>query len=260
MTKDLNISFIQTELTWEDKVTNLKHFEECFTKVPLKSNLVILPEMFSTGFSMQPEQFAEPMNGETVQWIEEQAKKLNKHVVGSIIISEEGKYYNRLIWAEPNGVLHTYDKKHCFRYADEHLHYEPGKEELIVNIEGWNIACYICYDLRFPVWSRNESLKYDVSLYVANWPERRAEHWKALLKARAIENQAYVVGVNRIGEDGNGISHSGDSVVHDPKGEVISTTKPNHFSIETVVLKQDEIIDYRKQFPAFMDGDKFELI
>lgn len=259
MNKGLYISIIQTELVWEDKAKNLLHFEACFSDVPEESRVIVLPEMFTTGFSMQPEKFAESMTGETVCWMVENAKSLKKNIVGSVIIEENQKFYNRLIWVEPNGDIHTYNKKHCFRYANEHLHYTPGKEELIVNIEGWNIGCYICYDLRFPVWSRNTNLKYDAALYIANWPERRAEHWSALLKARAIENQSYAIGVNRIGSDGNGIHHSGDSVVIGPKGNRISSTQPNSFSIETVVLSKKDLLEYRTQFPAYLDGDNFSL-
>ena len=148
-----------------------------------------------------------------------------------------------------------YNKYHCFRYADEHLHYTGGDKELIVELEGWQFACYICYDLRFPVWSRNTNLKYDVALYIANWPAKRSEHWKTLLKARAIENQAYTIGVNRIGNDGKGFGHSGDSIVLNGQGEQISNTESNKFSIETITLNANELIDYRNKFPAWMDAD-----
>tara|TARA_B100000795_G_C22806541_1_gene445286 strand:+ start:11638 stop:12402 length:765 start_codon:yes stop_codon:yes gene_type:complete len=253
--KNINISIIQTELAWEDKPTNLNHFETCLQQVPEDSRLVILPEMFTTGFSMNPKKLAEKMSGESVEWMRKQAISLNKTIVGSVIIEENKQYYNRLIWMKPDGKFQYYNKHHCFRYADEHLHYTGGDKELIVELEGWQFACYICYDLRFPVWSRNTNLKYDVALYIANWPAKRSEHWKTLLKARAIENQAYTIGVNRIGNDGKGFGHSGDSIVLNGQGEQISNTESNKFSIETITLNANELIDYRNKFPAWMDAD-----
>jgi len=257
--KNLNISIIQTELAWEDKQANLNHFETCLQQVPDDSNLVVLPEMFTTGFSMSPKYFAEKMSGESVEWMRKQAISLKKTIVGSLIVEENKQYYNRLIWMQPDGKLQHYNKRHCFRYADEHLHYTGGDKELIVELEGWKFACYICYDLRFPVWSRNTNLKYDVALYIANWPATRSEHWKTLLKARAIENQAYTIGVNRIGKDGKGFDHSGDSVVLNGQGEQISNTEPNQFSVETITLNANKLVEYRKRFPAWMDTDEFNI-
>lgn len=257
--KDLNISIIQTELAWENKTANLNHFETCLHQVPENSELVVLPEMFTTGFSMNPKSLAESMDGQSVKWMAKQAAFFDKHIVGSLIISEDNKYYNRLIWMKPNGEIEYYDKRHTFRYADEHLHYTGGSKELIVEISNWKFACYICYDLRFPVWSRNTNLKYDAALYIANWPASRSEHWQTLLKARAIENQAIVVGVNRIGTDGKGISYSGDSVVLNGQGQQISTTEPNDFSVETITLNSKELTNYRDKFPASLDGDQFDI-
>ena len=256
---NIKISIVQTEIVWENKTANLKHFETCLKQVPKESKLVILPEMFTTGFSMNPKAFAEKITGNSVDWMRKQAAELNKDIVGSLIIEEEEKYYNRLIWMKPNGEFQSYDKRHCFRYANEHLHYTGGSEELIVNLNGWKISCYICYDLRFPVWSRNTNLKYDVALYIANWPAIRGKHWNTLLQARAIENQAYVVGVNRIGKDGKGFDHSGNSCVIDSQGIIISKTVPNEFSVETITLDSEKLINYRNSFPASMDNDNFNI-
>ena len=256
---NIKISIIQTELVWENKTANLKHFEACLKQVPKESKLVILPEMFTTGFSMNPKIFAEKVTGNSVDWMRNQAAELNKNIVGSLIIEEEEKYYNRLIWMKPNGEFESYDKRHCFRYANEHLHYTGGSEELIINLNGWKISCYICYDLRFPVWSRNTKLKYDVALYIANWPAIRSNHWNTLLQARAIENQSYVIGVNRIGKDGKGFEHSGNSCVIDPQGITISKTIPNEFSVETITLNSEKLINYRNNFPASLDNDNFNI-
>lgn len=259
MEKSINISTIQTELVWESRDENLAHFEKLFKQIPKESDIVVMPEMFSTGFSMSPEKLAEKVDGVTVQWMKSQAKKLEKVIVGSVIIEDQDQFFNRLFWVNPNGEMQSYDKKHCFRYADEHLHYTAGEQELIVNYKGWNFACYICYDLRFPVWSRNTNLKYDAAIYIANWPERRSEHWTSLLKARAIENQAYVVGVNRIGDDGNRISHSGDTAVYNEVGKRISVTKPGMESVETITLSKENLNTYREKFPAWKDADEFKF-
>ncbi len=257
---NLNVTTIQCDLAWEDKQTNLNFFEKALDEANEDSKLVVLPEMFSTAFSMNPKQFAEPMNGNSVNWMQTQAKRINKHLVGSLIIEDQGEFYNRLIVASPNGELNTYDKKHLFRYANENEFYNPGNNHLILDFNGVKVAFFICYDLRFPVWSRNSKLKYDAAVYIANWPEKRREHWMALLKARAIENQAYVIGVNRIGNDGNGISHSGDSTVFSPLGEKISTTQPHESKVENVRLDIEALQDYRAKFPAYLDADDFSFL
>lgn len=260
MKKNLPITFIQTKLVWENKEQNLAHFEECFKAVPKESKLVVMPEMFSTGFSMRPEVFGETMEGETLAWMKVQAKKLKASIVGSVIIAENGKFYNRLLWVKTNGEVEYYDKRHCFRYANEHKYYTGGTKQLIVELEGWKFGCFVCYDLRFPVWCRNKNLKYDAAIFIANWPLARREHWKSLLTARAIENQSYVIGVNRLGKDQKGIEHVGDSVVIDPQGSQISTAFSNDFAVETVVLNATFIKKYRKEFPASMDADEFDLV
>lgn len=256
----ITISTIQADLFWEDKSSNLKMFETAFEEVSNDSKLVILPEMFSTGFSMNPCHLAEMYNEKTVNWMQTKAKEINKWICGSLIIHENDTYYNRLFVCSPNGKYHTYNKKHLFRYANEHLNYSDGSNELILDIEGVKFSFFICYDLRFPVWSRNLNLKYDAAVYVANWPKKRREHWSSLLKARAIENQAYVIGVNRIGTDGNGVEHSGDTAVFDALGKQISKTQPHEFCVENVELNIDLLREYRAKFPAHLDADDFKLL
>jgi predicted amidohydrolase len=257
---DLKVTIIQTNLHWENKEKNLQLFSKKIAANTVATDVIVLPEMFTTGFSMSPEKFAESMSGETMSWIKEKAKEKNCVITGSFIVEENGNYFNRLVLVKPDGTYSYYDKRHLFRMADEHRHYDFGKNKLVVEINGWKICPLICYDLRFPVWSRNIKSEYDVLIYVANWPERRSHHWKTLLLARAIENQSYVIGVNRIGNDGNAISHSGDSAVINPRGEIISTTKANEESVETVKLNYAELVEYRKTFPAALDADNFKII
>ncbi len=200
----MKVTIIQTHLAWEDKTANLEHFSAHLSALAEATDLIVLPEMFSTGFSMQPERLAEPMDGPTVQWMRAKAADTNAAMVGSLMVREGDCYYNRLVWMFPDGTLQHYDKRHLFSYGTENEHYTAGTNQLLVNWKGWKICPLICYDLRFPVWSRN-TMGYDLLLYVANWPERRSLAWNALLAARAIENQSYTVGVNRIGADGNGM-------------------------------------------------------
>ena len=269
--QDLKITFIQSNLNWENIEANLKMFSEKISSIREKTDLIILPEMFSTGFSMNTKGLAEKMNGKAVAWMRKTAKEKKCVVAGSVIIEEKKKYFNRFVWMLPSGKFKTYDKRHLFRYAGEEKHYSPGKKKLIVELNGWKICPMVCYDLRFPVWSRNKIKKdssttpgmtaeYDMLFYVANWPERRNHPWKTLLMARAMENQCYVAGVNRIGNDGNNIYHSGDSAVINFRGEIISKTKPHEESIETILLPKNELGDWRKNFPAWMDADKFKLL
>lgn len=257
---DLKITIIQTPLHWENKEKNLEMFSKKLASITEATDVIVLPEMFSTGFSMKPEKFAEPMNGPTMDWITTKAKEKNCVITGSFIAEENGKYFNRMVWMKPDGTFSIYDKRHLFRMGDEHNHYSFGKNKLVVELKGWKICPLVCYDLRFPVWSRNVKSEYDVLIYAANWPERRNHHWKTLLLARAIENQSYVIGVNRIGDDGNAISHSGDSAVIDPRGLIISKTKANEESIETVTLNYSELAEYRKAFPAALDADGFKIV
>ena len=253
----LCVTTIQANLFWENKEANYELFEKAIQNASNTSSLLILPEMFTTGFSMQTKLLAEPMDGPSVNWMIVQAKKNNINIVGSLIIKERDNFFNRLIVASPKGKIDFYDKKHLFSYANENINYTSGKEELIITINGVKIAFFICYDLRFPVWSRNTKLKYDVAVYIANWPETRKEHWITLLKARAIENQSYVVGVNRIGNDGNGINYSGESAIYNYIGKKISITEPYEYRVENLSLDIDALNNYRIKFPIHLDADDF---
>lgn len=259
----LTITLIQTDLTWEEKAANLNMLEYKIRTLKERTELVILPEMFSTGFSMKPEQFAETMDGESVEWMRKTAKEAKIILMGSLIIKEHDKYYNRLIWMLPNGEYGYYDKRHMFGYAEEDKHYTAGNKRLIASVKGWKINLQVCYDLRFPVWARqspNETgAEYDVLIYVANWPDRRNHAWKTLLCARAIENQCYVVGVNRVGNDGNNIYHSGDSMVIDPLGEVLYHVKDEE-DIFTIALDKTHLQNIRDKFPFLKDRDDFQII
>jgi predicted amidohydrolase len=254
----LNITLLQSDIIWEDKQANLAHYEQLIASAANKE-VVVLPEMFSTGFSMAPERLAEPMNGPSVQWMKDLALKYRCILTGSLIIEDNGKYYNRLLWVQPDGNLGYYDKRHLFAYAGEDKHYSPGEKRLIAQVKGWRICLMVCYDLRFPVWSRNLDNTYDVLIYVANWPQRRSLAWKTLLQARAIENQTYVVGVNRVGDDGNRISYSGDSSVFGPLGEAIWQQHLGE-TAQTITLDKEKLADTRKHFPFLNDADKFMIL
>jgi len=257
----LSITTIQSNLHWEDKRANLVMFEQKIIGIKERTELVILPEMFSTGFSMKPELLAETMEGETVQWMKRIAKTQNIILTGSIIIEAGGNYYNRLIWMLPNEQYGYYDKRHRFAYAGEDEHYSAGNRRLIASVKGWKINLLICYDLRFPVWARqsnSETSEYDLLIYVANWPERRVHAWKTLLQARAIENQSYVVGVNRVGDDGNNIHYSGDSMIVDPLGEVVYT-KNEQEDVFTVTIDKEHLQSVREKLPFLKDADSFEI-
>ena len=256
--QDLKVTLIQTELDWEDIPANLARFEKLVHRVESDSDLIVLPEMFSTGFSMNADQLAEAMHGDSLAWLRTTAEKVHSDMVGSIMIRENDRFYNRLFWVKPDGRLLAYDKRHLFRMTGEHDVYTAGNQNVLAKLKGWHIRPFICYDLRFPVWTRNTDNRFDMALYVANWPAARAAHWKTLLQARAIENQTYVVGVNRIGTDGNGVYHSGDSSVIDPLGNIVFQT--GHSScVRTVRLSGDALEEYRRSFPAWKDGDTFEL-
>ncbi len=258
----LHITLIQTRLFWEDPKANLAMLGEKIMGITEKTEIVVLPEMFSTGFSMQPRLFAETMKGDTVNWMKEIAGAKKIILTGSVIIEENGKYYNRLLWVLPNGDLGYYDKRHRFAFAGEDHEYTAGNKRLIAQVKGWKINLQVCYDLRFPVWARQQSTispEYDVLLYVANWPERRSQAWKALLMARAIENQCYVIGLNRVGDDGNGIYHSGDSMVVDPSGATLYH-KQHEEEVHTLVLEKSVLNQVREKFPFWRDADQFKII
>ncbi len=255
----LKITLIQTHLFWEDKGTNLALLEQKIVNLEEPTEVVILPEMFTTGFSMQPTLHAETMEGPSVQWMRRIAKAQKIILTGSLIIEENGHYYNRLIWMLPNGELGYYDKRHLFAFAGEDQHYTAGNKRLIASVKGWKINLQICYDLRFPTWARQAAPnEYDVLVYVANWPEKRSPAWKTLLVARAIENQAFVVGVNRVGLDGKNIAHSGNSMVVGPLGEVLYHSADQE-SVFQITLQRDELEQARTQFPFWKDADFFTI-
>jgi predicted amidohydrolase len=255
---DLTITLLQTLLHWHDRALNLEMFAQKIESITEPTDLIILPEMFTTGFTMQAPEMAETMGGPTVHWLRNIAAAANAVVTGSLIITEKGKYYNRLVWMRPDGSYESYDKRHLFRMAGETEVYAGGTERLIVDLKGWRICPLICYDLRFPVWSRNGQSAYDLLLYVANWPAARNNAWKTLLPARAIENIAYVAGVNRVGEDGHGHSYSGDSMVVDFKGTVLWSQAEEEYTL-TITLSYQELADFRTRFPAHLDADTFTL-
>ena len=255
----LQITTIQSVLFWEDKQANLDMFESKINLLQHKSGIVILPEMFSTGFSMNASALAETMDGNTIQWMKRVSKANNIILTGSIIISENNQFFNRLIWMLPNQTFGFYDKRHLFAYANENEFYSSGNKRLIASVNGWRLNLQICYDLRFPVWARQQHTnEYDVLVYVANWPEKRNHAWKSLLTARAIENQCYVVGVNRVGNDGKNISYSGDSMIIDPLGNILYH-KSNEEDIYTLLLQKDQLEAIRQQFPFAKDADGFTL-
>ncbi|MBL0340754.1 MAG: amidohydrolase [Bacteroidetes bacterium] len=258
--KDLKITLLQSTLFWEQPEANRNHFGKKLKDVRKNStHLILLPELFTSGFTMNAKSVAESMEGPSVAWMLEMAENKNAVVCGSLVIKEKNKFFNRLIWAQPDGKIVHYDKRHLFRMAKEDKTYEQGKDRLLIDLNGWNICPLVCYDLRFPVWSRSKG-EIDLLVYIANWPSRRSYPWKQLLIARAIENQCFVAGLNRIGMDGNNILHSGDSVALDPLGMSISTIKANKESVETCTLKYKQLEELRASFPVLKDADKFKII
>lgn len=261
----LTITTIQISLHWEDKQQNLQMLEQKINSIKERTEVIVLPEMFSTGFSMKPEQLAETMDGEAVNWMKRISAEKRAIVTGSLIIKDGEDYFNRLIWMQPDGKYGYYDKRHLFAYAHEDQHYSSGNKRLIASVKRWKINLQVCYDLRFPVWARHNfaategNPEYDLLIYVANWPERRNNAWKTLLQARAIENQCFVVGVNRVGKDGNDIYHSGDSSVINPMGEMLYT-KEHDEDINTITLHKQEVDNLRTKLPFWKDGDKFMIL
>ncbi len=272
----LTFSLVQTNLFWEDKEANLRMLEEKIRGIQEKTEVVVLPEMFTTGFSMQPEKFAETMDGEGMNWMKRISAEKRVVLTGSMMIAEAGNFYNRLIWMLPNGQYGYYDKRHLFANGKENNHYLPGHKRLIASVKGWKINLQICYDLRFPVWARQSHLatavngtsesekvpsefEYDVLLYVANWPEPRNHAWKTLLQARAVENQCFAIGVNRVGTDANGLYHSGDTMLADPMGHVVYH-KAHDEEIKTLTLDRSQLDEVRSRFPFYKDADPFMLL
>lgn len=255
----LKITLLQESLHWENISANVALFTEKIRGLD-GTDLIILPEMFSTGFSMNREKLAEPAeNSPTLEWMKEQAKATQAAITGSIIIKDEGNYYNRLYWVTPDGTTQQYDKKHLFNLAKEQEYYTSGTTRLIVEYKGWRIAPFICYDLRFPVWSRNTPLHYDLAIYIANWPAKRAHHWRSLLMARAIENQAYVAAANIVGVDGKGFEYLGDSSIIDPLGNLI-VHQVQDAAVLTASLTKEYLRKTRQGFPFLEDQDLYQLL
>lgn len=255
--QDLRITTVQSELVWEDIDANLQQFSRKLSDLGGKTDLIILPEMFTTGFTMQPAASAEKPDGKTTKWLAAQAADLSAVITGSIIIEENGKYYNRLLWMQPDGTYTYYDKRHLFTLAGEHEYYTAGTKILLAEIKGWKVCPLICYDLRFPVWSRN-AFDYDLLLYVANWPISRSHHWKSLLTARAIENQSYTIGVNRTGKDANDYLYSGDSSIMDYAGNILHQTA-NKEDVFTLLLSYAEQRAFREKLNFLPDRDVFSI-
>jgi len=263
MQKKLKIALVQTDLVWESPEQNKINLSEKIDAISEEVNLIILPEMFSTGFTMNPYNFAETMDGQFILWLKSIAKTKNTAITGSLIIKENDNYYNRLVFVFPpdgqrDGEIQTYDKKHTFTFAGEDKVFTAGNKKLIVDYNGWKICPLICYDLRFPVWARNVE-NYDLLIYVANWPKPRIKAWNTLLKARAIENMCYCVGVNRVGVDSRGNTYTGNSAVYDSLGKKISTMKPSIETTEIITLTKGDLLKTREKFRFLDDRDNFVI-
>jgi len=256
--QNLRVTLIQANLLWEKIEENLQNFSQKIKPFKGQTDLIILPEMFSTGFSMHPSRVAEPMDGKTMQWLAEQAKQADAVVTGSFIATENGEYFNRLIWMQPDGKFYKYDKKHLFTLAKEHESYAAGTERLIVEWKGWKICPLICYDLRFPVWSRN-NVGYDLLIYMASWPTPRINAWQTLLAGRAIENQTYTIGVNRVGEDENQLNYSGASSIVDYTGKTMYCAFDQE-AVFTASLNFEKQKKFRTKLNFLADQDRFQLV
>lgn len=262
--QDLKVTLIQSDIVWEEIEANLSAFEEKIWQIGQDTDVIVLPEMFTTGFTMNAGKYAEHMNMRTFKWMRQMADQTGALILGSFIATIHDRFYNRLLWMEPGGNFKTYDKRHLFRMAAEHKTYSSGESLLVASWKGWRICPLICYDLRFPVWSRNtfdastKRLNYDLLIYVANWPTIRIDAWNSLLKARAIENLSYVVGVNRVGIDGNGVEHNGSSSIISPKGDVIFVSEGME-TIKTLQISSNSLHAFRDKFPAYLDADEFSI-
>lgn len=254
----LNIAVFQFDLFWENPLANRAKIDDWLKKITRKSDVIFLPEMFTTGFSMNVVELAESMNGESVQWMKKSSAEHQCALCGSLIIKEEDQYFNRLLFVEPSGEVYFYDKRHLFTMANEESHFQQGIERLIVEYKGWRICPLICYDLRFPVWARNRN-EYDILVFSANWPQARTEVWNTLLKARAIENQAYLVGANRVGVDGSLISYKGNSQLIDPKGHILAEIGDHYEGIVYAGFSYSELMQFRSTFPVLNDADQFNF-
>jgi len=256
--QNLRLTIVQSDIIWQSASDNIAKIESLISGLDGGSDLILLPEMFSTGFTMKTEKFAEEMDGKTVSAMMSWSRELDVHTAGSIIVKENGKFFNRVVVTSPDGAACVYDKRHLFRMGGEDKKYSGGNKNLTVNIKGWRVRPFICYDLRFPVWSRNTPDGYDLAFYCANWPAVRQHHWDTLLRARAIENQCYVAGINRTGIDGSGIEYNGGSCVIGFRGEELYSAGGGP-SVHTVEIQYETLIEYRKEFPAWMDADDFRI-
>ena len=254
--ENLKITIIQPDIIWENIHANLEKYSEMLLEIG-ETDLIIFPEMFTTGFSMKPEKLKEKMDGPSVQWMKKTAALKDASVAGSLIIEDNGKIFNRAVWVFPDGKIQFYDKHHLFTMGEEHVHYTRGNKKLVIDFKGWRFCPLICYDLRFPVWGRNTE-NYDVLIYMANWPSPRHHHWKTLLAARAVENMSYCIGVNRTGNDGTVLKYSGDSARISPKG--FSEFMGEKEKAKTFEISYSELMDYRKSFPFLNDRDEFQIL
>jgi predicted amidohydrolase len=252
------LSIIQSQIKWEDKAENLRHFGELLRGISGQTHLAVLPEMFTTGFSMQTKSLADPVDGETTAALKQWSSAYQMAITGSFMAVEGDRYYNRAFFVTPEGNASYADKRHLFRMSGEHRHFDAGNERMIVHYRGWNIFPQVCYDLRFPVWSRNVQNAYDLLIYAANWPASRKNVWRTLLPARAMENMAYVCGVNRVGTDGKGYAYDGESMVCSPKGNKL-VHAGNRETVRTCLLKKDVLNAFRAKFPAWEDADSFVI-
>lgn len=260
MNDTLTFTLIQSELQWENTRENLQNFEQKIKNIVGKKEVVVLPEMFTTGFSINPSKIAETMDGKTLHWMKKESREHKIILTGSLIIQENNTFFNRQIWMQPNELYGVYDKRHLFSMSGEDKEFSAGKKKFIAQVKGWKICTQICYDLRFPVWNRQQKESpFDVLMYIANWPTKRIYAWKTLLQARAIENQCFVVAVNRIGTDGNGHEYCGESCVINPMGEVILHLG-NEENIQTITLNKNEILEAREKFPFGNDADEFIIL
>ena len=258
MSKELNIVAIQANLTWGNPEKNRLYFEQVINKLTLNTNLVVLPEMFSTGFTMKPSSVSETMNGTTVSWMINMAKTHDIGIIGSMVIQENNQYFNRAIFVHPSGSLEIYDKRHLFSLAGEDRQYTPGTNRIVIQFKGWRICPFICYDLRFPVWSRNTD-NYDVLLFMANWPIPRIDAWDTLLKARAIENMSYCIGVNRIGEDENGYQYNGHTSAYNFLGEKVASTAEGKEDVLHCEISKTKLDEFRQKLNFLKDQDSFKI-
>jgi omega-amidase len=253
----IRVALIQSELVWQDSAANCTYLEQQILQHK-EAQLFVLPEMFNSGFSMDSTRIAETMQGPTVQWMQQQAKQSGAALCGSVAIAAEGQIFNRLLFVTPDGLVQFYDKRHLFRMGGEQRHYQAGAERVIISYLGFRFCLQVCYDLRFPVFARNQQ-DYDVLIYVANWPEPRRQVWRTLLLARAIENQAYVLGCNRIGSDGNGLNYSGDSLVVDYLGQIQAELPVRQSGVVAAELNLTALQQFKQKFPAYLDADPFSL-